>query len=540
MTKILLVEDESIVAMDLKRMLETMNYEVVGVAASGKRAIEIARVAKPDLLLTDIMLGGSINGIDAARAIKEEQDVAVVYMTGNADQKTIEMARSTDPHGYVLKPIERDHLFSTLDAAVHRQGLERKLRKSEERFHLAMEAVNEGLWDYNVESRELYFSSRCFGMLGYLPDELPSTYSTWESLVHPDDRENANAIILACTENRVEAFELELRMKQKDGSWRWVLGRGKSVARNSQGRSLRLIGTQVDIEQRKQTEFILKESEERFRSVVASLAEGIMIFDADGTIVDCNRSGETIIGVQHDRVIGRKLGETEWEDVRADGSALLRDQHPVMHTLRTGDSVFGTVMGLYRPDGARRWLSCNTYPILSTEDGSVIAAASSFTDVTDSRNAEKMLRISEEKFARAFHVSPDVITISDLHDGKYKEVNEGFTAKLGYRREEALGRTSIDLGIWADPEDRTRLTKVLQKKGEVTNFVAEFRSKDGGIHTGLLSVRKIEIGREICILSVVRDIGDALKKAEMHQARNRLAVCDVQMDIFDIVYPQVN
>ena len=133
---------------------------------------------------------------------------------------------------------------------------------------------------------------------------------------------------------------------------------------------------------------------------------------------------------------------------------------------------------------------------------------------------EIALRQSEEKFRLAFHTSPDSINFNRLSDGMYIDINEGFTKLTGYTREDAIGKTSVDLNIWYDPNDRQRLVKALQSKGFVENLEAKFRRKNDQIGVGLLSARVLRLNQEDVILSITRDITerkqveDALRESE--------------------------
>ena len=134
------------------------------------------------------------------------------------------------------------------------------LEESENRFRYAMEASSDGIWERDVQSGKMYFSPAYLTMLGYEPGEFPSTSHTWVDLIHPDDRHHAVDAAQDCIENRCENFSREFRMKAKDGSWKWVLGRGRAILRDPAGLALRLIGTHVDIHERKLLELTLKET----------------------------------------------------------------------------------------------------------------------------------------------------------------------------------------------------------------------------------------------------------------------------------------
>lgn len=127
---------------------------------------------------------------------------------------------------------------------------------------------------------------------------------------------------------------------------------------------------------------------------------------------------------------------------------------------------------------------------------------------------EAQLHLSEEKFSKAFIISPDSVNINRLTDGVYIDINQGFTKLMGYERDEILGKSSLDFNIWADPADRLRLVEGLMESGEVTNLEAKFIRKNGDVAVALMSARVLEVNNEKCILSITRDITDR-KKREM-------------------------
>jgi PAS domain S-box-containing protein len=134
-----------------------------------------------------------------------------------------------------------------------RKQAEQALKESQERFALAVQGTNDGIWDWNVTTNEVYFSPRWKGMLGYSEDEVENTFAGWERLVHPDDRERARAAIQAYFAGQSSAYELEHRLQHKDGTYRWILARGVAM-RDAQGTPLRMAGSHVDLTGRKRAE----------------------------------------------------------------------------------------------------------------------------------------------------------------------------------------------------------------------------------------------------------------------------------------------
>jgi PAS domain S-box-containing protein len=137
-----------------------------------------------------------------------------------------------------------------------------KLRAAEERLALALKAAGEGMWDWNVTTGQIYFSPRWMQMLGYAPDELPQTYATWESLIHPEDFTATLSALQEHCQGRTPIFRSEHRLRTKDGGWIWTLSRGEVVKRDPQGRPLRVVGMQGDITERKTLEQQLRRNQE--------------------------------------------------------------------------------------------------------------------------------------------------------------------------------------------------------------------------------------------------------------------------------------
>ena len=126
---VLVVEDESIVSKDLQYSLTKLGYNVVGAASNGEKAIELAGLKKPNIILMDIMLKGDMNGIEAAEKIKELYSVPIVFLTAYSDESTLSKAKITEPYGYILKPFKEIDLHTTIEMAVYKHGKEQEIVK---------------------------------------------------------------------------------------------------------------------------------------------------------------------------------------------------------------------------------------------------------------------------------------------------------------------------------------------------------------------------------------------------------------------------
>ncbi|MGB2906308.1 MAG: HD domain-containing phosphohydrolase [Candidatus Aminicenantaceae bacterium] len=144
-TKILVVEDESIVARDIRNMLLGLGYEVVGVVPSGEEAVELAREAVPNLALVDVMLQGEMTGVEAADQIYSGYNIPVVYLTAYADETTLQLAKKTEPFGYLLKPFEERELQTTVEIALYKFKMEMKLKNRERWLTTILQSVGDGV-----------------------------------------------------------------------------------------------------------------------------------------------------------------------------------------------------------------------------------------------------------------------------------------------------------------------------------------------------------------------------------------------------------
>ena len=129
--KILIVEDENIVAIDLQKRLMNLGYDIVGIVSTGEDAVRKAVATSPDLVLMDVRLKGEMDGIEAASMLRFQHGVAVVYLSAYADNDTLKRASKTEPFGYILKPFEERELHTTIEMALYRRDMERRFKENE-------------------------------------------------------------------------------------------------------------------------------------------------------------------------------------------------------------------------------------------------------------------------------------------------------------------------------------------------------------------------------------------------------------------------
>jgi PAS domain S-box-containing protein len=199
-----------------------------------------------------------------------------------------------------------------------RKETEEALRKSEERWLFAIEGSDDGVWDWNINNNEVFYSKKWKEMLGYSETEIKNNLNEWEARLHPDDYKLVMYAIQNHLDGKTEQYYSEHRLSCKDGSYKWIMDRGKVLVRNADGSPARMVGTHKDIADKKFAEKILQENEQKYRQLFESLQEGFalheIILNEEGTPVDykfleINKSYEKMTGLLEENVINKTIKE---------------------------------------------------------------------------------------------------------------------------------------------------------------------------------------------------------------------------------------
>jgi two-component system cell cycle sensor histidine kinase/response regulator CckA len=242
---------------------------------------------------------------------------------------------------------------------------------------------------------------------------------------------------------------------------------------------------------------VLKEQLENYRVLIDNTPDLLYRTDLEGRITFVSSAVEKLSGYTVKEALGMKMAEEVYLHPE--------ERQHFLELLSKNGRVTNFIAQLKRKDGSTWWASTNAH-FYCNHDGQRHGVEGITRDVSELKNAEKALQRSEELFRLAFTTSPDAINLNRASDGVYIDINEGFSQIMGFTRQETIGKSSLALNIWRNPEDRQRLLDDLYQYGYVANMEADFVAKDGRIITGLMSARLIEVEGEKVILSISRDI----------------------------------
>ena len=252
---ILLVEDENIVALNIKNRLTTMEFNVIGVVSSGEEAILKAEEMRPDLVLMDIKLKGKMDGIEAAKQIGSRFDIPVIYLTAFSDNAMLDRAKKSEPFGYILKPIDDKELFVNIEMALYKHKMELKLKHERNLIRTVVESLPDSISVKDTEHRFLLLNKACARMLGESSaddiigktgfDFIPKKQATKSQKDEQTVLETGRALT-----------DKEQSVTARDGTTRWSLST-KVPLKDSKERIVGIVSVERDITERKRAEHLL-------------------------------------------------------------------------------------------------------------------------------------------------------------------------------------------------------------------------------------------------------------------------------------------
>ena len=521
-TKILIVENEPVIATDIENSLLSLGYEVTSIANTAEQAIEVANADKPDIVLMDMQIKGERDGIETAEIIQTRFNIPVVFSTANLDEGKLEQAEITPLFGYILKPIQERELKVTIEMALFAGKMNAERRKTEELFRESEKKLTQTtrvlqtvldtipvrvFWkDKNLNylgCNQLFAEDAGFKNPAELigRDEDAMGWINEADKCRADDRQ--------VLESRVKKLNYEEHRTTPEGNKIW-LRTSKIPLEDSNGTILGIFGVYEEITERKQEEDNWKRSREIISRIVEFAEHGIIVYQENG-LKFVNPHVCEVLGYQLAEIIDRPLSDF----IHPDDLATVNKRHEGRISGEKLASI--TNFRVLTKKQEIKWVQ--NKPIVIDWEGKP-AVLCFISDITEAKLAEQALRESEEKYRHLIDNSPDLIYRTD-QTGKITFISQSVKGLSGFTDEEAIGM-NLAAEVYLNPEERDHFLSQLSKNGYIQNFQAELKRKDGSTwwaSTNAHLVKDVD-GNILGVEGFTRDITksrqteDALRESE--------------------------
>ncbi|HXU13537.1 MAG TPA: PAS domain S-box protein [Terriglobales bacterium] len=362
-------------------------------------------------------------------------------------------------------------------------------------FHDAFTASPIGIVIENLDGQPLFVNPAFCSMLGFTEEELRNKHCV--DFSPAEDAAKDWTLFQQLRAGLIDHYHLDKRYFRRDGSLVW--GRLSISLLNGHPSPL-VLAMVEDITEKKKAEDALRDSEERLRLAQQAARMGAFEVDIPSGVTTWEQELEALYGLPPGGFAGT---QTAFEKlVHPDDLAAVKGL--VEKALKSGKPTKGEWRTVW-PDGSVHWIG-GRWQVFMDEANQPLRMVGVNIDIAERKAAEEELKKSEEKFSKAFRSSPMLLALTSARDYRYLDVNETFERATGWRRDEIIGRTIFDVGIWAEPNERIRFAERLLTEGSVRDLEIRFRRKDGSERVGLGSAELIDLGNEPFILSVIADI----------------------------------
>lgn len=448
--RILIVEDDRVVARDIAQQMTSAGHTVVGMTTTGEEALTMAAETAPDLVLMDVRLEGELDGIDAARLVRENLNLPVVFLTAYADEETVRRATVTEPFGYVLKPFDDTQLRTVVEMALYKHAAEQRLRESEQRYAVTLSSIGDAVIATDRASCINFINPVAEALTGWPRSEalgrpLVDVFRVINETTRAPAEDPVAAVLAA---GCIVGLANHTVLVARDGQEIAIDDSGSPII-DDRGEIRGVVLVFRDVTQRRRAEEaeILRETNLRLEMAMHGSNVGVWEIDMP--------DGDHRHGFARFSNIWEWLGYTRPEtqlDYDAYMSVLLPEDRPrtdaaVLRYFNREVDTFEIENRLCHADGSFRWVLVRG---MATWDasGKPVRFVGSLVDITELKLTEQALRASEARFRGTFENAAVGVAHCDL-DGSFLRVNQRWCEIVGYERESLLVKRFQDL---VDPD----------------------------------------------------------------------------------------
>jgi PAS domain S-box-containing protein len=369
-------------------------------------------------------------------------------------------------------------------------------------------------------------------------DNLATSYNAYQIGTQNHYPEDRMPVVLGMQGQRTTVDDMVVVTPSGERVFLEVFG---SPVRDQKGKIVASLASFSDITQRRQSEEILRKSEEKYRTLFETMSQGVVYQDAMGRIISANPAAERLLGLTLDQMQARSSLDPRWRAIRENGSDFPGEAHPSMVALKTGQEVKTVVMGVFNPQvNAYRWIDTHAVPLFRPGEDTPHQVYTTFSDITARKQAEEGLRQSERKYrSLTNNINVGIYRNAVGPNGRFIEANTAIVKMFGFESKAAFLNTRV-ADLYLNPADRIAFTAKLLNANEVKNAELRLRKRDGTGFVGSVSavVVRDEDGSAIYSDGIVEDItgrkrfDEALRKSEEY-LRNIYNTAPVAFVIWD-------
>ena len=383
-----------------------------------------------------------------------------------------------------------------------------ELQKSKDRLANILEGTNVGTWEWNVQTGETVFDERWAEIIGYTLEEISTvSIETWTRFVHTEDLNKSEALLKLIFDKELDYYDIECRMKHKDGSWIWVQDRGKVTSWTADGKPLMMSGTHTHITERKQAQEEMRKSEEKWRTLYSILPVGISILNEQGKLVEFNPALSSILKIDEDGLRQGKYRERSY--FHGDGTPMLPAEFPSVLAVKEQRTICNVEIGVKIEDDEIVWTKVSAAPMNLSDVSCTIVTS----DITERKLAEKDLRESEGRIREVLENSIDVSYKRNLLTNTYDYLSPRFENISGYSPSQMNSLHAETLMNLMHPDDIPEIQRVITEStsGDIrTAYKVEYRFKHREgyyrwFHDQFVVMRD-ECGKNVARIGSLRDI----------------------------------
>jgi len=523
--KVLIVEDDYIVARDLRHHLTRAGHSVVGVAARGEGALRLVVDSCPDLVLMDIRLDGELDGIEVAQRIREIRQIPVVYLTAYADDPTLKRALASEPFGYVLKPFEDWQLRTAIETALYRHAAERKLREGERRYAATLACIGEGVVATDVQARITFMNPAGEALTGWSARRAQGElFAEVMRLVDEGTREPVigpiESVLALDLPGVVSHQSLLIR---RDGREIPIAHSGRLICADGMPPAGVVFVFRDTTKERLEAE---AQALRRIKVRRELAVPGSKVALWDLTLPGGTLEGAVLSTLNHGQPLGfsHALDEVRYADAAANWHPADRDRvrQAIEACLEGVTDSFEVAARVRRADGRYAW-RLKQGGVVRSDSGGALRLTGISIDIDDRMRAEEALRQSEARFRSTF----DSAAAGIVHigfDGRILRVNQKYRELTGYGADELVNRSVVEL---THRDDREKIAGEQFRavcRGEIGHYTAEVRTvrEDGlDVWTQITVSRTSDGGdSEPYVLAICADVSERKRlESELLQAK---------------------